>query len=71
MNDILSVKEPMHGPMTYVQLAAWSGYSIRYLRMQVLSGKLKKRFNHKSTRFMPSDVQEWMDKGLDTREASK
>jgi hypothetical protein len=63
MNNSVSTLDINRPLFTYKTLSDWTGYSVRHLQGEVEKGRLKKRFEHTATRFLPSDVKEWLDKG--------
>jgi len=47
--------------VTKHELAAWTGFSIRFIDKEVKDGRLRKLFSGVGSRFTPQDVQDWMD----------
>jgi len=60
-DSILPVLE-LKRPITKQELADWGGWTLRYIDKEVHNGNLKKRFAGRGSRFMPSDVQDWLDR---------
>jgi hypothetical protein len=49
-------------PITKAELAAWGGWTTRYLDMEIAKGRLVKTWSGKATRFMPDDIRDWIER---------
>jgi hypothetical protein len=58
-------------PITKHELAAWTGFSIRFIDKEVKVGRLRKLFSGVGSRFTPQDVQDWMDSHASIKRRNK
>jgi hypothetical protein len=49
-------------PVTNQELAERGGWTPRYIDLEVARGRLKKRCSGRASRFLPCDIQEWLDR---------